>query len=149
MVNGFRLTLALLIAVAILLIAQIAVDAQAQVSMIEGHKAIALRSVQSVVLPSLATEIDRKADDLDPSKLLIWCDNDTAYRPVVWPMKFVDGQYRDIYVIFPDGSKAFIARSGKVVGLQGRITGTIYQADIHNSNPWRVCDKTDQVLASF
>jgi hypothetical protein len=146
MVNGFKLTLIILTTTAILLIAQIVVDAQAQVSMIEAHRSVALRTVQPV-LPALVAGIDRKADDLDPSQLLIWCDNDTAYRPVVWPMKFVDGQYRDIYVIFPDGSKAFIARSGKVVGLQGRITGTIYQADIHNPNPWHVCDKTDQVLA--
>lgn len=146
--NGLKLTLALLIAVAILMIAQIVVGAQAQVSMIEAHRSVALNAVQPV-LPALATRIDRKADDLDPSQLLIWCDNDTAYPPVVWPMKFVDGQYRDIYVIFPDGSKAFIARSGKVVGLQGRITGTIYQADIYNPNPWHVCSKTDQVLAEF
>lgn len=148
MVNGFKLTLVLLIAVAILMIAQIAVDAQVQVSMIEGHKAIALRSVQPV-LPALVAGVDRKADDLDPSQLLIWCRNDTAYRPNTWPLKFLGGEYMDLYVIFPDGSKAFIARSGKVVGLQGRITGTIYQADIHNSNPWHVCDKTDQVLAVF
>ena len=148
MVNGFKLTLIVLATAAILLIAQIVVGAQAQVSMIQTQKAQALIAIQPV-LPVLATGIDRKADDLDPSKLLIWCGNDTAYHPVVWPMKFVDGQYRDIYVIFPDGSKAFIARSGKVVSLQGRITGTIYQADIHNPNPWRVCNKTDLVLAAF
>ena len=148
MVNGFKLTLIVLATAAILLIAQIVVGAQAQVSMIQGRQSNALIAVQPV-LPALVAGIDRKADDLDPSQLLIWCGNDTAYRPVVWPMMFVDGQYRDIYVIFPDGSKAFIARSGKVVSLQGRITGTIYQADIHNPNPWSVCNKTDLVLAAF
>lgn len=145
---GLRLTILTLLIVAVLMIFGIVAEAQERATLIGAHQSTALAVVRPV-LPALSANMDRKADDLDPSQLLIWCKNDTAYRPNTWPQKYLDGEYVDLYVIFPDGSKAFIARSGKVVPLQGRIVGTIWQADLTNPDPWKACNKTDQVLAIF